>query len=198
MLSDSTNRWEFPSGHLLSHKNDFLAGEGVLLAVDWGDRRVGLALSDRERRFSWPVDPFLRKAPGIFSKIKDALLVRAIRELVIEEDVAGIVFGVPYYHLSGDPNPKVPDFLESGRSLSREIPLPLLFWDEGLSSEMARSDPFSFKARKKGKSFSKDPWIDSKSAAIILESFLTSFRCRLNIGVDSVLSDKVGIHSDEP
>jgi len=197
MLSDPTIRWEIPAGHTISQENALLAGEGVLLAVDWGDRRVGLALSDRGRRFSWPVDPFIRQVPGMFSKMKDSLLVMAIRKLAIEEDVSGIIFGVPYYHLSGDSNPKAPDFLESGRCLSREIPLPILFWDEGLSSETARSDPFSFKVKKKGKNYSKDPWIDSKSAAIFLESFLTSLRCRSESGIDSVLSHQVGIYSDE-
>ena len=195
--SDPMTRWEIPSGEIFAEKKSPSTGEGVLLAVDWGDRRVGLALSDRERRFSWPVDPFLRQAPGTFSSVRDSLLVKVVRKLILEEEVVGMIFGVPYYHLSGDPNPKAQNFFESGRRLSREIPLPILFWDEGLSSEMARSDSFARQGKKKGKSFSKDPWIDSRSAALVLESYLTSLRCFSNNAPDMQLSNNVGSHSNE-
>lgn len=195
---DPLTRWEIPSSQLVSPDSGSSVGDGVLLAVDWGDRRVGFALSDRERRFSWPVDPFVRQAPGRFSGVKDLLLVEAVRKLVLDEDIVGMIFGVPYYHLSGDPNPKAQDFFESGRRLSREIPLPILFWDEGLSSEMARSDPFARKSGKKGKSFSKNPWIDSRSASLVLESYLTSLRCCSKNSLDTLLLNNGGPHSNEP
>jgi putative Holliday junction resolvase len=198
MVSDPTIRWEIPSGQDFPQETALLSGNGgVFVAVDWGERRVGLALSDREGRFSWPVDPFIRQSHGPFSSVKDALFVSAIRKLVVEEAVSGMIFGVPYYHLSGDPNPKAQDFLESGRYLSREIPLPVLFWDEGLSSETVRSAPFVARAPKKGKKFTKDPWMDSKSAALILESFLSSFRCRLKDRHTAMFSGKAGTYCDE-
>jgi putative Holliday junction resolvase len=198
MVPDPMTQWEFSAGQDPFQGVSLSLGEGVLLGVDWGDRRVGFALSDRSRRFAWPIDPFIRKVPGKFSHVKDLSLVESIRKLIAEEEIVGMVFGVPYYHLSGDSNPKAQDFLESGRKLSSAISLPILFWDEGLSSDTVRSNPFTHQGKKKGRSFSKDPWIDSRSASLVLESFLTSCALWSKNRMNEVFSNKVGVEPNEP
>lgn len=198
MLSDQMIQWETPGSQDVLQGGALSVGEGVLLGVDWGEKRVGFALSDRVRRFAWPIDPFIRHVPGKFSRVKDASLLMFVRKLIAEEEIVGMVFGVPYYHLSGDSNPKAVDFLETGRKLSAAIPLPILFWDEGLSSDTVRSNPMTHPGKKKGRPFSKDPWIDSRSASLVLESFLTSWSLWSKNRMNEVVSSKGGVDPNEP
>ncbi len=180
-----------PSGQGSVNGGDF-PSSGSLLGIDWGEKRVGLSLSDPLWRFSWPVEPVVRGRTGLFSAKNDPSLLKVLRSIIREEEVAGLVFGVPYYHLSGDTNPKAALFVNTGRDLSRELALPVFFWDEGLSSETARQDPSLKRPKQKpGKRIERDPWIDSRSAALILESFLTANRSSRKSGtIETVQNGK--------
>ncbi|MCL4460270.1 MAG: RuvX/YqgF family protein [Nitrospirae bacterium] len=149
-----------------------LIWEAPLLGIDWGESRIGLAISDGSLRFSEPVGvirnpcsfkPPFRIPPGSGGPI---------RQLCAQKDVKGIVFGVPWYHLSGDPNPKSFIFVEYGRLLRSLTGCPVFLWDEGLTSDafqrtVGAGRGISHRRPKR----SRDP-IDHYSAALILQSFL--------------------------
>jgi putative Holliday junction resolvase len=98
-------------------------------------------------------------------------VISELKDLALSREVKGIVFGVPWYHLSGDINPKATLFLSIGRRLNILLGLPVYFWDEGMTSDQARISIKLNLFRGERKSRASEP-IDSLSAALMLQSFL--------------------------
>ncbi len=146
-----------------------LTWQAPLLGIDWGKSRIGLALSDASLRFSEPL-AVLKNAcsflPPLLIPLKTA---RSIKRICLHHAVKGIVFGVPWYHLSGDPNPQSVIFLEYGRLLRSATDLPLFFWDEGMTTDIVRGKGGS---RRSGRSRQDGGPVDHYSATLILQSFL--------------------------
>jgi putative Holliday junction resolvase len=107
-----------------------VSGRSRLLGVDYGQVRVGLAVSDPERRIASPLTTYQRRT----SK-KDAAF---FRELVGAEDVAEIVVGLPL-HLDGREGQKAREAREFGRQLAEATELPVVFWDERFSTVEAET-----------------------------------------------------------
>lgn len=131
---------------------------GKILAIDYGTRRVGLALSDDEQQWAF--------GRGIVTVASDAEAIAAIEKLVTAEHVEKIVLGLPLT-LAGDADgimaTKIQDF---GSSLEKVTGVSVDFEDERLSSEAAHT-----LARDAGKS-SKVP-VDEQTAVLLLESYLS-------------------------
>lgn len=132
---------------------------GRILAVDWGSKRIGLALSDPTRTLAKTLDPFLHT-----SRQADA---DEILRVVKEYEATEILMGVTY----DDQNALTP----SGRSAARlaeEIrkitSIPVGEWDEGGSSKSALLSMVKTDIPKKKRQFP----IDSRSAAIFLQQYL--------------------------
>jgi putative Holliday junction resolvase len=70
---------------------------GAVLAVDYGSRRIGLAVSDPDRIFAFPAGHIERRDPA-----KD---LDALRELVEARGVVQIVVGLPI-HMNGREGPE--------------------------------------------------------------------------------------------
>jgi putative Holliday junction resolvase len=101
-----------------------------LLGVDYGSVRVGLAISDPERRIASPLLTYTRRdAP------QD---VRWIKRLVAEEEVGGLVVGLPV-HCDGREGQKAREARAFGRWLQEATGLPVTFWDERFTTTEAES-----------------------------------------------------------
>ncbi len=143
-----------------------LPERGRLLGLDPGSKRLGLALSDRARR--------LATAHAVWPREKLALLLPRFARLVAEENVAGLVVGLPL-SLSGDVGPAAQaahdwgEALAAGLAAARGAPLPLLFWDERLStaavSRMMIAE-FDLSRRKRAAQ------VDAAAAAYLLQGAL--------------------------
>ncbi len=135
-----------------------------LLGVDWGERRVGIAISGGEgNRNALPL-----------CIVPAGEACAAIARLVQEERAAGVVVGVPV-SLSGTEAgqaARARDFMEL---LAREISVPVYAEDERYSSQQANALN-SMRAgreqdrRKRGAR--KDAPSDDVAAQIILQSYL--------------------------
>ncbi len=101
-----------------------------LLGVDYGTVRVGLSISDAERRLASPLAVRVRGTPE-----RDATYFRA---LVEEEQVGGLVIGLPV-HLNGREGQKAREARAFGAWLAEKTGLPLVFWDERFSTVEAES-----------------------------------------------------------
>lgn len=146
-----------------------LTWQAPLLGVDWGESRIGLAISDPSLRFSEPV-AVLKNACSFFPPfLIPPKTARHLKRICVEEAVKGIVFGVPWYHLSGDPNPRSVIFIAYGRLLRLATDLPLFFWDEGMTTDVARK---LGGGRRSSRSQQTRLPVDHYSAALILQSFL--------------------------
>jgi putative Holliday junction resolvase len=101
-----------------------------LLGVDYGLVRVGLAVSDPDRRMAFPLE--VRQRQG---KEKDAAYFRALAE---REEVGGLVVGLPV-HLDGHEGDKAREARAFGAWLAEVVALPVAFYDERFTTVMAES-----------------------------------------------------------
>ena len=127
-----------------------------LLALDVGERRIGVAQADTQVRIALPYDTIE----------VDGSEVQAIAELVLRNDIDTIVIGYPR-NQSGEPTAqtaKVEDFAARLKDLDVE----LVFQDESLTSVLAEQH---LAARKQPYSRAD---IDAFAASIILEDYLES------------------------
>lgn len=103
---------------------------GRVLAVDWGTKRVGLAVSD-ELRLTARTLPPLRRASWKH-------LLGEINALLREFDVKRVVFGLPL-RLDGTEGDAAREARRAGRNLQASLGLPVSFQDERLTSVEAES-----------------------------------------------------------
>jgi putative holliday junction resolvase len=133
---------------------------GRLLAIDLGERRVGLAMSDPEGRFALPY--------GTLSRGSDRDLLLELRRIAQEEGVAGIVLGEPH-DPTGRPHPAAERVRRFAVGLRRALELPVELVDETLTtveaSERLRSAGLDLR-RKPGR-------IDAVAAQVMLEEVLS-------------------------
>src|SRR5262249_61811515 len=94
---------------------------GRLLGVDYGRVRVGLALSDPERRLASPLATYERR-----DETQDA---RYFKELVAEHEIAALVVGLPV-HLDGNEGRAAAEARAFGTWLAKVTGLPCIFYDE--------------------------------------------------------------------
>ncbi len=125
---------------------------GPILAIDYGDARVGVAVSDDTRSYVFPRKAIVRTG-GMPS------LIDALREIATKDRVSGIVVGLPL-SLDGTEGPQARTVRKAAESIGRGLGLPVEFEDERLTS--------SYAERYRGSSI--DP--DSIAAAEILQCHL--------------------------
>ncbi|MFN3970532.1 MAG: Holliday junction resolvase RuvX [Gemmobacter sp.] len=101
---------------------------GSLIGLDLGDKTVGLALSDRLRGVAG--------AAHTLRRVKFGVDAAAILDLCAQRGVAGIVLGLPR-NMDGSEGPRAQSSRAFGRNLARLTPLPILMWDERLSTVAA-------------------------------------------------------------
>ena len=110
-----------------------------VLALDVGERRIGLAISDPEGRVAVPLETLQRT---LQRGDEDADL-RALADLVEREGVQAVVVGLPL-SLDGSVGPQAQRTQEFARRLAGAVSCPLVMWDERLSTvaaERALSPP---------------------------------------------------------
>lgn len=100
------------------------------LAIDYGERRVGLAISD-------PDYHFVRGLPTLDRRELRVTLVDAIGEIVDRESVDRIVLGLPLT-LEGEVGPQAEEVRAFARELTIRVECPIVEWDERLTTEAAR------------------------------------------------------------
>ena len=102
-----------------------LPPEPRLLGLDLGEKTIGLALSDRLLTVATPMETLKR---GKFAA--DAARLDII---ISEQGVGGLVVGLPL-NMDGSDGPSAQSARAFGRNWVNRSPLPLVFWDERLST----------------------------------------------------------------
>lgn len=135
--------------------------QGVLLGIDYGTKRVGVAVSDRYQRYSSPLHNYQRQ-----SKQADEQFFRRQQKEFLP---VGLVVGLPL-HLSGDESEKSAEARRYAKWLSHLLQLPVAFQDERFTSSFAETLLMqSDLSRQKRKAR-----VDKLAAQILLQSFLDS------------------------
>ena len=143
---------------------------GVILAIDYGKKRLGLALSDEFRSISRPYATWTR-----INRRRD---LARLRELVRAQKVSQIVVGLPL-HLDGTPSEMSEEANSFAARVAKALGIPVGMVDERLTSwdahetmaAMSGSKPGRLTARA-GSGKKSDAPLDEIAAAIILRDYL--------------------------
>lgn len=101
----------------------------IALALDIGDARIGVAVSDRTGTVASPVK--------VLPAAEVLGLSRSFRAIVADHEPDVLVIGRPRT-LAGEDGPQAERVMEAGRDLARALGLPVEFADERLSSAEAK------------------------------------------------------------
>lgn len=135
---------------------------GRVLAVDYGRRRIGLAISDELRLTAQPL--------AVLSRTNRENDLRRLRELCRKHHVKQIVVGHPK-HLSGASSEMTHEASRFAARLEKNLGLPVELLDERLTSwEAAQTVAHTHSPARRANS------LDHVAAALILREFLDKSR----------------------
>ena len=130
-----------------------------LIGVDMGSKRVGLSISDENRKISTPLKTIN------YENIH--FLIVEIEKIIYENNIGGIVFGNPK-NMDGTEGSSSQSVKDKIKLISEKIEIPLVLWDERLSTVGAfnLSSQLDVNVTKRVKN------IDKNAAAFILQGAL--------------------------
>jgi putative holliday junction resolvase len=135
--------------------------EQRILAIDYGEKRIGLAVTDPLNIFAYPLVT-LNNDSGFFSKLKN---------IVDEYHVVKIIVGYPLKESGAQSRISIL-ITKFKEELESKFGLPVEFADERYSSEIARQriiETVTSKKKRRDKEL-----IDKNAAAVILEDYISS------------------------
>ncbi len=98
---------------------------GKLLGLDLGTKTIGVAISDGMRYSATPLETIKRSK---FTQDAARLI-----ELIAENQAVGFVLGLPL-NMDGSEGPRVQSTRAFARNLATKVSIPIVFWDERLST----------------------------------------------------------------
>jgi putative Holliday junction resolvase len=137
--------------------------------VDWGDVRIGLALSDESQVLASPLDTLVRRAGKRFPMPR-------FLQLVAQHHPVGVVVGLP---LSGEgvEERSAAAARQMAEVIARRTGLPVELWDERMSTARAlaaiREQGGSTRGRREE--------VDALAAAVLLQHFMEARRAKRTV-----------------
>ncbi|MGP1394347.1 MAG: Holliday junction resolvase RuvX [Inquilinaceae bacterium] len=130
-----------------------------LMGLDLGSKTLGLALSDSGFRIASPI--------GTIRRTRFRVDAEALFKIMDERDVGGLVLGLPV-NMDGSEGPRCQSTRQFAHSLLDLRDVPLVFWDERLSSRAVERAMIGadMSRAKRGRK------IDEAAAAYILQGAL--------------------------
>lgn len=141
---------------------------GRLLAIDYGKKRTGIAVSDTMQII----------ANGL-TTVETSKIFEFLSQYILKEDVSCIIVGLPK-QMNNDPSEnmkRVEPFVNRLRKLYPTIPVE--YWDERFSSKMAQQTMRDAGLKKKDRQ--NKELVDEISATIILQGYMESRRMGLGL-----------------
>lgn len=155
-----------PPGETLSDPAEFLARlqpGARLIGIDGGTKTLGLALSDVTRTIASALETIRRTK---FKQDVEKLFAHAT-----EHQITGFVLGLPA-NLDGTEGPRAQATRAFARNLNKLTPIPILLWDERLSTVAAERTLLEADTSRKRRA----QVIDKLAATIILQGALDRLR----------------------
>ena len=136
---------------------------GKLLGLDLGTKTIGVAVSDGVRYTATPLETIQRTK----------FTADAARLLALIEENAAVAFviGLPL-NMDGSEGPRAQSTRTFARNLSQKTPLPILFWDERLSTSAVTRMLIEADTRRDRRA----EVVDKLAASYILQGFLDRLR----------------------
>jgi len=128
-----------------------------LMGIDFGEVRIGIALSDPLQIISQPFKVIPNGDKTIYK----------IQEIIKTEEVGKIILGLPL-NLDGEDTKKTLEVREFSEILKSNVDIPVIFWDERYSTVEANE-----KLKQMGYGIAESrKVIDKVAASIILKSYM--------------------------
>lgn len=132
-----------------------------VLALDYGKRRVGVAITDHLQIFAHPL-----------VTIETFKIIPFLKDYFSKEEVTTIVLGEPK-NMDGGETDATPLVVEFEKKLKENFPtIPIVLIDERLTSRMAKQTLIDAGYKKKDRRNKK--LVDTVAAALILQTYLAS------------------------
>jgi putative Holliday junction resolvase len=141
------------------HPSPALPSHGVLLGIDYGTVRIGVAMCDPERRIASPLQTYTRRNP-----MAD---VGHFAQLAAEVQAVGIVVGLPL-HADGRESRSCREARDFAEWLGHATALPIIFWDERFTTGAAEAVLIQARLTHRQRRQRRD----RVAAQMILQSFL--------------------------
>ncbi len=132
--------------------------ETRILSIDFGLKRIGLALSDPLKIFAYPYKTLYNTKDYFFD----------LKEIIQDQSVIKVIIGIPTR--DNVSTKKIIDEINSLKSKIEQLGIEVITWDESFTSLIAGErviESVTKKNKRKDKGL-----IDRHSAAIILQEFL--------------------------
>jgi len=134
-----------------------------ILAVDHGEKRIGIALSDPTATIASPLTVIKH-----VSRLMDAAQVANLAQ----ENEAGLIVIGQSFDEEGTPNLAGRRAAKFAEALREQTQTPIVLWDESFSTQDARATRIELGVSRKKRSGHQD----SLAAVVILQSYLESHR----------------------
>ncbi len=132
---------------------------GRFLALDLGEKRIGIAISDENNQ--------LARSFGTIKRSSRSADFSSIGHIVSEQDVVQIIVGLPTLS-SGEEGSKAAWVRDYCQDMSHNLGIQVVLWDESFSTVDAQN---SMRERKMSRS-QRRKRVDEVAAAMILQSYL--------------------------
>ncbi len=130
-----------------------------ILAVDHGQKRIGLALSDPTGTIASPL--------RVIEHVSRAMDAAQVAEVAAHNDVECIVLGQSFDE-EGHPNPAGRRAARFAEALKAQTRIPIVMWDESMSTQDARAARIEMGVSRKKRA----GHLDELAAVVILQSYL--------------------------
>lgn len=137
--------------------------ESRVMGIDYGEKRIGIALSDPLLTFAYPFKTLHN----------NSTFLEKLSEIIADKNISKIILGLPSsrFKASKELANKV---LKLKSEIEKEKNVDVILWDEEYSSSIAKEKVIE-SVTKKSKRKEKD-LLDRHAAAVILQEFLDSKR----------------------
>jgi len=133
------------------------------MAIDYGSKRIGLALSDPFKIFAYPFETILNSPRTIDE----------IQKIISDKGIIKIIIGLPYKE-DGSVGELGSTIRAFAGSLKELTPVEIDFWDERYSSSIASERILASGIKKKARR--NKALIDKNAAAVILQEYMDSLK----------------------
>lgn len=140
------------------------SARGRLLGVDWGETRIGLALSDEARTVAQPLTTLVRR-PG------KRVPMTQLLDLARTHAVTGVVVGLPLDE-RGDEGDAARSARALGDTLAARAGVPVAMWDERFSTARALRAVREMEGSTRGRKAD----VDALAAALLLQHYMDAKR----------------------
>jgi putative Holliday junction resolvase len=136
-----------------------------ILAVDHGEKRIGLAISDPTATIASPL--------RVIKHVSRLLDAAQVADLAAENDAGLIVIGQSFDE-EGLPNLAGRRAARFAEALKEQTQIPVILWDESFSTQDARATRVEMGVSRKNRS----GHLDKLAAVLILQSYLEEARSK--------------------